>query len=88
MLVHSGECLGAQVTTLEQRTDEHFTDIASQLREWAMTYVNERLKDKIDEHNEVRSLKRSPNTEQTSFSKSLRLFYAKKRMYIFDHDLC
>lgn len=53
MLVDSGECLGAQVTTLEERTDEHFTDIASQLREWAVSCVNERQTDKIDEHREM-----------------------------------
>ena len=53
MLVDSGECLGAQVTTLEQRTDEHFTDIASQLRKRAMTCVSERQQDKEDEHIEM-----------------------------------
>lgn len=53
MLVDSGECLGAQVTTLEERTDEHFTDIASQLREWAVSCVSEGRMDKIDERREV-----------------------------------
>ena len=47
MLVDSGECLGAQVTALEQRTDEHFIDVSSQLRERAMPCINE-----TDEHSE------------------------------------
>lgn len=45
MLVDSGEYLRAQVTTLKQRTEEHFVGISSQLRERAMTCINERETD-------------------------------------------
>lgn len=39
MLVNSGECLRAEVTTLEERADKHLADITGQLRECAMTCV-------------------------------------------------
>ncbi len=53
MLVDSRESLGAHVTTLEQRTDEHFTDIACQLREWAVACVSERETDERNEHRKM-----------------------------------
>lgn len=37
MLVDSGKGLGAEVTALEQRTDQDLTDVTSQVRERAVT---------------------------------------------------
>lgn len=43
MLVNSGERLRAEVTTLEERADEHLADITGQLRQCAMTCVKHKI---------------------------------------------